>query len=74
MLYVAILGAVRFDQAHAQTLFKLPNARIADGFDLVPKMTSTLTSNAGSKMLSSNAILADPIIDAVATGTPMTTL
>lgn len=73
MINIGLLGAGRIGQVHAKTLITLPGARAAAVSDFLPEAADALASSTGAAVMTSDAIIADPNIDAVVVGTPTTT-
>ena len=73
MINIGILGCGRIGQVHGATLMGLTTARAAAVSDFVPEAAQALGDKLGAKVMSTEAILSDPAIDAVVIGTPTTT-
>ncbi len=73
MLNIGLLGAGRIGQVHARSLMGMTTARVAAVSDAVADAAQALADKAGAKAMTTDAIIADPGIDAVVIGTPTTT-
>lgn len=73
MLNIGILGCGRIGQVHGATLQGMTTARAAAVSDFLPEAAENLATKLGATVMSSDAILEDPSIDAVIIGTPTTT-
>ena len=73
MLNIGLLGCGRIGQVHGATLRGMTTARAAAVSDAMPAAAQTLADKLGAKVMTSEAMLTDPSIDAVVIGTPTTT-
>lgn len=73
MLNIGLLGCGRIGQVHGATLQSITTARVAAVSDFLPEAAEVLGAKLGAKVMSTEAILSDPSIDAVVVGTPTTT-
>ena len=73
MLNFGILGCGRIGQVHARAVMASPDARVAAVSDFVPAAADALAAKTGGNAMTSDAMIADPSIDAVIIGTPTTT-
>ena len=73
MIHIGLLGAGRIGQVHGETLRGMTTARAVAVSDFVPEAAEALAGRLGARVMTSDAILADPGIDAVVIGTPTTT-
>ncbi|MEM9579618.1 MAG: inositol 2-dehydrogenase [Pseudomonadota bacterium] len=73
MLNIGILGCGRIGQVHARAIMASPDARVAAVSDFLPEAAAALAATTGGAAMSTDAIIADPGIDAVIIGTPTTT-
>ncbi|UWR21875.1 inositol 2-dehydrogenase [Sulfitobacter sp. S190] len=70
---LAILGCGRIGQVHARSLSRLDGARLVAVSDAIPAAAEKLATATGAKLMSSDAIIADDMIDAVIICTPTDT-
>ncbi len=73
MLNIGILGAGRIGQVHGATLRGMTTARAAAVSDAMPAAAEALAAQTGAQVMDTDAIIANPSIDAVIIGTPTTT-
>ena len=73
MIEIALLGCGRIGRVHARTLSQLAGARVAAVSDAVPEAANALAEPTGARVMDAEAIMADPLIDAVVIGTPTPT-
>ena len=73
MLNIGLLGCGRIGQVHGATLRGMTTARAAAVSDAMPAAAQALADKLGAKVMTSDAMLTDPSIDAVVIGTPTTT-
>ena len=73
MINIGILGCGRIGQVHGITLRGMTNARAVAVSDAVPAAADALAARLGAQVMTTDAIIADPNIDAVIVGTPTTT-
>ena len=65
MLNIGILGSGRIGQVHGATLRGMTTERAAAVSDFLPEAAEALAEKLGAKAMSTDAIIADPDIDAV---------
>jgi myo-inositol 2-dehydrogenase/D-chiro-inositol 1-dehydrogenase len=73
MLNIGILGCGRIGHVHGATLRSMTTARAAAVSDFLPEAATSLAAELGAEAMTTEAIIADPNIDAVVIGTPTTT-
>lgn len=73
MKRLGILGAGRIGQVHARSLASLRDAQLAAVADAFPAAADALAETYGATVMSTEAIIADPSIDAVVICTPTDT-
>jgi len=73
LINIALLGCGRIGQVHARSLIGIDGARVAAVSDAMPDAAEALAHSTGAQAMDTDAILADPGIDAVVIGTPTTT-
>lgn len=73
MLNIGLLGCGRIGQVHAHSIARTPGARIGALSDAVPAAAEALAHTTGARVMTSEAIIASPDIDAVVIGTPTDT-
>ena len=69
MINIGLLGCGRIGQVHAKSIAQMSNARAVAVSDFVPEAASALAGKLGAKVMTSDAIIASPDIDAVIIGT-----
>lgn len=73
MINIGLLGCGRIGQVHGRTLRAMTTARAAAVADALPEAAAALAAETGAKVMTAEALIADPGIDAVVIGTPTTT-
>jgi len=73
MINIGLLGCGRIGQVHAASLQHIDGARAAAVADAFPAAAEALAARTGAKVMTSDAIIADPSIQAVVIGTPTDT-
>ena len=73
MLRIGLLGAGRIGQIHGRNIAAHPSAALAAVADAVPAAAQALSEETGARVLSIEALLEDPQIDAVVIATPTDT-
>lgn len=73
MLNIGILGCGRIGQVHIASIAQIPGARVAAVADAVPGVAADTAAACGARALETEALIADPGVDAVVIGTPTTT-
>lgn len=73
MLTIGLLGAGRIAGVHAQAITANPRSRLAAVSDQIAEAAQTLAATSGAQAMTTEAIIADPSIDAVLIATPTDT-
>ena len=73
MINIGILGCGRIGLVHGATLRTMTTARAVAVADAMPAAAEALAATLGAKVMTAEAIINDPGIDAVIIGTPTTT-
>ncbi len=73
MINIGILGCGRIGQVHGATLRGMTIARAAAVADAMPEAAEALAKTTGAAVMTPDAMIASPEIDAVIIGTPTTT-
>ncbi|MDP2120072.1 MAG: inositol 2-dehydrogenase [Hoeflea sp.] len=73
MITIGLLGCGRIGQVHAASLQHIDGARVAAVADAFPAAAEALAGKTGAKVMTTDAIIADPSIQAVVIGTPTDT-
>lgn len=73
MLNIGFLGCGRIGVVHARSIGQLEGVRVAAVSDAMPAAAEALAAKTGAQVLSSEALIASPDVDAVVIGTPTDT-
>lgn len=73
MLRIGLLGCGRIGQVHARAIKGRSDATVVAVSDAIPEAAAALAEQTGARAAETDAIIADPDIDAVVIGTPTTT-
>ena len=68
VINMAVIGAGRIGQIHAGNAARNPGVRLAGIADAIPEAAQNLAQALGSRVITVEAIFADPSIDAVLIG------
>ena len=73
MINIGILGCGRIGQVHAGSIARLPSARVAAVSDAFPDAARALAAKTGAVVQTTDAVIANPDVDAVIICTPTDT-
>ncbi|MGH1415410.1 MAG: inositol 2-dehydrogenase [Pelagimonas sp.] len=73
MLKIGLLGCGRIGQVHARSIAQIDKARVSAVADAVPDAAKALAKTTGSEVMSPEALITSPDVDAIVIGTPTDT-
>ncbi|SUZ33371.1 Inositol 2-dehydrogenase [Roseibaca ekhonensis] len=73
MINIGILGCGRIGQVHAATILRMSEAKVVSVSDFHAKAAQKLADKTGARVQTTDAIIANPEVDAVIIGTPTDT-